>query len=173
MVNRLPHCEASQNNQSYSLHKDKPVQDAIESVRDFHRHIGAPITQSPTLLPCRREDAATIAVQLRDLATTCRRFSQTAGDLPSRLNLALEEMAEWAEAHAAGDIVAAADAWGDRMYVLLGDAVATGLPGAEVFAEVHRSNMSKDLGSATKSGKGVKSARFVPPDLARLLAQEE
>lgn len=149
------------------------MQDAIDSVRDFHRHIGAPIAQSPTLLPCRRDDAATIAVQLRDLATTCCQFSQTAGDLPSRLNLALEEMAEWVEAHAAGDIVAAADAWGDRMYVLLGDAVATGLPGAAVFAEVHRSNMSKNLGVATETGKGVKSDRFAPPDLENLLSQEQ
>jgi len=149
------------------------MQDAIESVRDFHRHIGAPIAQSPTLLPCRRDAAATIAVQLQDLATTCRRFSQTGGDLPSRLNLALEEMAEWVEAHAAGDIVAAADAWGDRMYVLLGDAVATGLPGASVFDEVHRSNMSKEVRSTTEAGKGVKSGRFVPPDLASLLSQDE
>lgn len=149
------------------------MQDAIDSVRDFHRHIGAPIAQSPTLLSCRGEDADAIACQLRDLATTCRRFSQTAGDLPSRLNLALEEMAEWAEAHVAGDIVAAADAWGDRMYVLLGDAVATGLPDAEIFGEVHRSNMSKDLGTSTDEGKGVKSDRFVPPNLADLLAQDE
>jgi predicted HAD superfamily Cof-like phosphohydrolase len=149
------------------------MQDAIDSVRDFHRHIGAPIAQSPTLLPCLSDDAATIALQLRDLATTCRTLSKTAGDLPSRLNLALEEMAEWVEAHAAGDIVAAADAWGDRMYVLLGDAVATGLPGTAVFAEVHRSNMSKDLGSATDAGKGVKSDQFAPPDLARLLTQPE
>ncbi|HJN13663.1 MAG TPA: nucleoside triphosphate pyrophosphohydrolase family protein [Pirellulaceae bacterium] len=145
------------------------MQDAIDNVRDFHRHIGAPIAQSPTLLPCRRDDAATIAVQLRDLATTCHQMAQTAGDLPSRLSLALEEMAEWTEAHAAGDLVAAADAWGDRMYVLLGDAVATGLPGGAILDEVHRSNMSKELGSATVAGKGVKTDRFVPPDLAKLL----
>jgi predicted HAD superfamily Cof-like phosphohydrolase len=149
------------------------MQDAIESVRNFHRHIGAPIAQSPTLLPCRRKDTLTIAVQLQELAATCHQLSQAAGDLPSRLNLALEEMAEWVKAHTTGDTVAAADAWGDRMYVLLGDAVATGLPGAAVFAEVHRSNMSKDLKSTTEAGKGVKSSRFVPPDLARLVAQKE
>lgn len=149
------------------------MQDAIDSVRDFHSHIGASIAQSPTLLPCHREDAAAISLQLRDLATTCHQLSQTAGDLPSRLHLALEEVAEWVEAHAAGDIVSAADAWGDRMYVLLGDAVATGLSGAAVFDEVHRSNMSKDLRSTTEAGKGVKSGRFVPPDLASLLAQDE
>jgi hypothetical protein len=44
-----------------------------------------------------------------------------AGDvLVSRLCLALEELAEWGEAHAAGDPVAAADAWGDRMYTARG-----------------------------------------------------
>ena len=149
------------------------MQDAIDKVREFHRQIGAPVSSSPTLLPCNQEDAEEIGNQLRGLATTCRHMTQSAGDLPSRLSLALEEMAEWTEAHASGDLVAVADAWGDRMYVLLGDAVATGLPGPAIFDEVHRSNMSKDLGSAADTGKGVKSDRFVPPDLAKLITGDE
>jgi len=148
------------------------MQNAIDCVRDFHRRIGAPIADSPTLLPCRREDAEEIAKRLRELATACSQLSRESGDLSARLHMALEEIAEFAEAHAEDDIVAAADAWGDRMYVLLGDAVSTGLPGA-IFDEVHRSNMSKNAGATTDEGKGVKSTQFIEPDLARLLKMEE
>lgn len=149
------------------------MQRAIDKVRDFHRRIGAPASSLPTLLPSHQKDAEQIGRQLRAMATTCRNMTHTAGDLPSRLSLALEEMAEWTEAHTTGDLVAVADAWGDRVYVLLGDAVATGLPGTAIFDEVHRSNMSKDFGRATDTGKGVKSDRFIPPDLAKLLTRNE
>jgi predicted HAD superfamily Cof-like phosphohydrolase len=159
--------------QDNSIVQDKPVNNALEEVREFHRRIGARDCSSPVLLPCQPHDAETLSTQLHDLAISCRQMTQTAGDLPSRLSLALEEMAEWVDAHAAGDLVAAADAWGDRMYVLLGDAVATGLPGPAIFDEVHKSNMSKDQGATTKAGKGKKSERFVPPDLARILGLQE
>jgi predicted HAD superfamily Cof-like phosphohydrolase len=89
---------------------------------------------------------------------------QQPGDLLSRLCLAMEELAEWSEAHAVGDLVAAADAWGDRLYVLLGDAVATGMPGQDIFAEVHRSNMTKD-GCDFTEGKGSKRKKFQRPDM--------
>jgi hypothetical protein len=72
-------------------------------------------------------------------------------------------------AHFAGDLVAAADAFGDRPYVLLGDAVAASLPAAAIFAEIHRSNMTKAGPSASGNGKGSKGAAFMPPQLGGLL----
>ncbi len=55
--------------------------------------------------------------------------------------------------------MSAADAWADRAYVLFGDAVAAGLPAAELFAEVHRSNMTKEPDSAG-TGKAVKRPAY-------------
>jgi hypothetical protein len=45
-----------------------------------------------------------------------------------RTCLLLEELAEWLSAHARRDLVATADAWADRTWVLFGD--AAGLPAA-------------------------------------------
>ncbi|MGM0488023.1 MAG: phosphoribosyl-ATP diphosphatase, partial [Planctomycetota bacterium] len=67
-----------------------------------------------------------------------------------------------------GDLVGAADAWADRAYVLFGDAVASGLPAGELFAEVHRSNMSKDL-VADGTGKATKGTNYRPPNLVSIL----
>ena len=63
--------------------------------------------------------------------------------LLSRAAMAVEELGEWIFAHADTDLVAAADSLADRFYVLLGDAVATGLPLGRLFEAVHRSNMTK------------------------------
>ena len=88
--------------------------------------------------------------------------------LLSRTAMAIEELAEWLTAHSDGDLVAAADAWADRAYVLFGDAVATELPAEKLFAEVHRSNMSKEPDSAG-SGKAIKGASYNPPRIADVL----
>jgi predicted HAD superfamily Cof-like phosphohydrolase len=53
--------------------------------------------------------------------------------------MAIEEFIEWLQAHVDDDLIAAADAWADRSYVLVGDVVAAGLPAAELHSEVHRS----------------------------------
>ena len=82
--------------------------------------------------------------------------------------MALEELAEWITAHTQGDLISTADAWADRAYVLFGDAVAAGLPAAELFAEVHRSNMTKELDSAG-TGKAVKGPMYQPPNIWQAL----
>ena len=70
--------------------------------------------------------------------------------------MSLEETVEWIEAHEQGDLVAVADALGDRAYLLLGDAVSTGIPLDKVFAEVHRSNMTKKGGLKSSEGKELR-----------------
>ncbi len=59
----------------------------------------------------------------------------------------------------------------DLMYVVIGTAVSFGLPLEEVFAEVHKSNMSK-LGDDGKpiyreDGKVLKGPNYKLPDLER------
>ena len=54
-----------------------------------------------------------------------------------------EEAAEFRTAIEAEDLVEVADAIGDLLYVVYGAALTFGIPVAEVFTEVHRSNMTK------------------------------
>jgi predicted HAD superfamily Cof-like phosphohydrolase len=85
--------------------------------------------------------------------------------------MAVEELAEWIEAHVASDLTAAADAWADRAYLLFGDAVATGLGTEALFDEVHRSNMTKaPVNPAT--GKAVKSDGYLAPVISLDAADE-
>lgn len=142
---------------------------ALNEVRKFHRQIGAAVAESPTLLACPAESASEIATAIRGLLARCQGMAGDGTNLLSRLCLALEELAEWVEAHAAGNLVAAADAWGDRLYVLLGDAVAAGLPAKVIFEEVHQSNMTKAAARAGNLGKGTKTVTFRQPRLREVL----
>ncbi len=142
---------------------------ALKNVRAFHRHIGATVGESSALLACRTESAVEIAIAIRELLARCQSVANDSSSLVSRLCLDLEELAEWVEAHAANDLVAAADAWGDRMYVLLGDAVVAGLPVGAIFDEIHRSNMSKTAAQAGRLGKGTKTVAFQRPRLQEIL----
>ena len=147
------------------------METALNRVREFHRRIGASVAEGPELLACQRATAEALAGEIRGLLCRCQSQAAAGDVLVSRLCLAVEELAEWVEAHAAGDLVAAADAWGDRMYVLLGDAVAAGLPAERILDEVHRSNMTKAAGASTATGKGKKDAGFVQPDMERALGE--
>ena len=142
------------------------IDDAVAAVRDFHMGTGSPVVEKPCLLRGDRLAAATLAEQLSSLIAG---ITAADGDvLLQRAAMAIEELSEWLTAHANGDLVAVADAWANRAYVLLGDAVASGLPAAELFAEVHRSNMTKDL-VADGTGKATKGANYRPPNLAAIL----
>ena len=107
------------------------------------------------------------------------RFGVAAPEVPSlpgqataamRLRLIREEADELAAGLAAGDLVDVADAIADLLYVTVGTAVACGIDVVPIFAEVHRSNMTKDTGAGLgPDGKIVKGAGFEPPVLAPLL----
>jgi predicted HAD superfamily Cof-like phosphohydrolase len=145
------------------------LQDAQSKAAEFHRAIGASVASRPTLLASDRNSARRIAVELRELLARCHPPSYEENELLGRLALELEELAEWVEAHANDDLIAAADAWGDRLYVLLGDAAATGLPAEEIFAEIHRSNMTKTGQQPGSDRKGVTESSFQVPKLANVL----
>lgn len=141
----------------------------LQAVTEFHGHIGASVSDETRLLPCTAQAAASAATHLRRALESIATLETDNSEFMQRLALAVEELCEWTEAHATSDLVAAADAWGDRCYVLLGDAVACGLPAEEVFWEVHQSNMTK---SAAKEahGKGTKSTGFHKPQLKPILS---
>jgi predicted HAD superfamily Cof-like phosphohydrolase len=86
-----------------------------------------------------------------------------------------EENEEYREACEKADIVAIADALGDQLYVLCGTIIAHGLQDkiAEVFAEIHRSNMSKldanGLPIFREDGKILKSEGYFRPNLRPIL----
>lgn len=89
-----------------------------------------------------------------------------------RHKLMQEENQEYLDAAEAGDIVEIADALGDQLYVLCGSIIAHGMQDIieDVFAEIHRSNMSK-LGPDGKpiyregDGKILKGRNYTRPDL--------
>ena len=142
-----------------------PFDQAIELVRGFHRHIGAPISEAPTLPTCDRAIANEWANRLFAFSNDASRIGFATGDVVAqRLAMALEEMGEELRGISEGSILALADAWADRAVLLIGDAVASGLPASELFLEVSRSNLSKEI--AGMNGKAVKGAGYFRPNIA-------
>lgn len=90
-----------------------------------------------------------------------------------RVDLLVEEVGEFADATGARDIVGIADALADIVYVAYGAAVTYGIDLDAALREVHRSNMSKldERGKPVyrEDGKVLKSARYTPPDISRVL----
>lgn len=107
-------------------------------VRDFHEKYGCMINDKPTL------------VDDRTLLLRCRLLS--------------EEVSEFIAAASNHDLVELSDAMGDIMVVLLGAAVVLGIDLEPIFAEIHKSNMSK-TGGHDSGGKVSKGPDFVPPDI--------
>lgn len=142
--------------------------ETAKMVHQFHQHIGAPIADKPQLLSGKPREADFIGARIANLGRLARRGADKDPFL-ERLALALEELAEWTMAHVEQDLVAAADAWADRAYVLMGDAVACGLPAQELFAEVHRSNMTKQYGVRTGVGKAYRGIQYEPPRIREVL----
>lgn len=84
-----------------------------------------------------------------------------------RMALLTEEVRELYDAAMRGDIVKIADGIADVAYVVVGTAVAYGIPFDAVFAEVHRSNMTKV--NTPAEAKLVKGPGYEPPDIERAL----
>jgi predicted HAD superfamily Cof-like phosphohydrolase len=126
------------------MKRSAPVEALVES----HTAWGLPINTTPTI------DLSPAVVEMR-----CA--------------LIEEEAAELRDALAAGDIVEVADAIVDLLYVVYGAGVTFGIPVEAVFAEVHRSNMTK-LGPDgapiyRADGKVLKGPQYEPPDILGVL----
>lgn len=129
--------------------KTKKMRKQINQVKEFHNAFNIPIVVLPELP----------SVQRRQL----------------RNDILQEEVNELNQAAKDGDIIAAADAIIDCLYVLIGTAHEFGLANIleQCFNEVHKSNMSK-LGADGKpivrnDGKVLKGENYREPDLSSII----
>lgn len=82
-----------------------------------------------------------------------------------RYKFMIEELHEYEEAVRAGDLVKAADALADLVYVALGTAAFHGLPFDEIWDAVHGANMTKiRTPSKEQSKRGSTFDVIKPPD---------
>jgi predicted HAD superfamily Cof-like phosphohydrolase len=88
-----------------------------------------------------------------------------------RARLILSEAVEYLESADKSDMVGMADALADIMVVVYGTAVEMGLDLEPIFAEVHRSNMSKN-GGFDAGGKYLKGTGWSPPDIVGELQKQ-
>lgn len=65
-------------------------------------------------------------------------------------------------------MVEISDAVADSLYVIFGTCVSLGIPIDEIFAEVHRSNMSKS-DKKNSIGKTMKGDNYKPPQIEKIL----
>ena len=115
---------------------------------EFHKRLGKPIPKKP---------------RLADVQTEVLRLDLIEEEFDDELRGALFE----------GDLVAIADALADLLYVTYGCAIEYGIPIDKIFAEVHRSNMTKFKNGANfrEDGKLLKGAGFEPPRIAQILEE--
>jgi predicted HAD superfamily Cof-like phosphohydrolase len=144
----------------------------LEMVREFHERFEFPVGQRLGAYPDRerwyadkvlRHVASLLKVSQQELDETSREDLRAV-----RVRLMVEELRELVEALREKDEVAVADGVADLCYVVVGTAVAFGLPLDELMAEVHRSNMSKTPDGQLKPAKGP---NFSPPNLKAILLE--
>jgi predicted HAD superfamily Cof-like phosphohydrolase len=124
----------------------------IELVEEFHEAFNIEMAKEPALLPEK--------------------------EFILRHKLMTEENKEYLDACWEGDLVGIADALGDQLYILLGTILKHGLNEKmeDVFAEIHRSNMSK-LGPDGKpilrgDGKILKGPAYFKPNIHKIIYEE-
>jgi predicted HAD superfamily Cof-like phosphohydrolase len=90
-----------------------------------------------------------------------------------RMRLLIEEFDEYMQAEASDDRVEIADALADMLYIIYGTALVYKIPLDEIFAEVHRSNMTKldtDGKPIIRSdGKVMKGLNYEAPRIKEIL----
>lgn len=88
-----------------------------------------------------------------------------------RTHLIAEELSELSLGLAERDLTKVADAVADLAYVVVGTAVAFGLPLASLFEEVHRSNMTKAVRRPGDTRLRDKGESWIPADIAKVLRE--
>lgn len=130
------------------------LNETISKVKEFHQIFGLEYHDDP------REQISEKIIALRH-------------------RLMAEENDEYLDAALKGDLTMIADALGDKLYILCGTIIAHGLQDkiAEVFNEIHRSNMSKldENGKPVyrEDGKIMKGSNYFLPDIKRVLDGSE
>ena len=121
----------------------------FEKVREFHEAF------APHLI------APSLSLPVSDVIDL--RYELIREEVVDELKVALENQ----------DFIEIADALGDILYVVYGAALTFGIDIDTVFAEIHRSNMTK-LGLDGKpiyreDGKVLKGPNYEPPNIAKIL----
>lgn len=145
----------------------------MAQLRAFHKAMHQPVG-SPTKPEC-------ITIDLR-LRLIIEEFQELLVAIEPKLKIDLvKEVEHWIDAYkllvvegeaSNPDMVGAADALADILYVTAGAGVAWGIALAHVFDEVHRSNMAKKDGEVRPDGKRLKPPGWTPPDVAGVLERD-
>jgi predicted HAD superfamily Cof-like phosphohydrolase len=129
------------------------IEDALNAVKSFHEAFGIENAETPL---------ATVPKEQIDL----------------RYKLMQEENEEYLESAQDNNLVEIADALGDQLYILCGTILKHGLQDkiADVFVEIHRSNMSKlDRNGRPiyrEDGKVLKSDQYFKPNISGILYEK-
>lgn len=145
------------------------------AVRDFMVAMGQPVRDTPT---------AALSDLERELRV--RLVVEEAMEFAAAMGVRVTGVADNLHEHnvhsvqvevipgTAVDIVEAADALADSLYVVHGSGHTLGIPLPRVFEEVHRSNMAKldpitGKPNVTDDGKVLKPEGWTPPNIAAVL----
>jgi predicted HAD superfamily Cof-like phosphohydrolase len=113
----------------------------LEMVAEFHKKVGSPVLPQPSLIS---EERSTFRHQLMS-----------------------EEVGEYRAGALKHDLENVAKEIADILYTVYGTVLEHGLQDKipEIFAEIHRSNMSKDFSGV----KAIKGADYRPADIKSIL----
>lgn len=121
-------------------------------VREFHEKCGAVINFAPSVI-----DQETQRLRYHLICEELEELGASFGE---------PQIAPY-------DIDGIADALGDLLYVVLGAAVSCGIDMESVFAEIHRSNMTKFIdGHKREDGKWIKGPSYSPANIPEVLAKQ-
>lgn len=135
----------------------------------FHAAMGVPAFTAPAVPPTER-----VQLRARILAEESVVEHLRAIGADEELVLQAEEAIERAVMSArreSTNIVLVADAMADTIYVAAGTNLEYGIPGHEVFQEVHRANMRKANGPRREDGKVLKPKGWQGPQIERVLRE--
>ncbi len=140
----------------------KPVSDIRRQVEAFHRAMGQPVVEKPTVPSHER-----VELRLKLIAEEFGELLEACGGHESDLYSAKLNVARAIELRAVDyvDLVEVADALADLDYVIEGMRLELGINGAPIAAEVHRSNLAKSSGPRREDGKILKPEGWKPPDV--------
>lgn len=133
------------------------MKDALEKLKEFHRVFGAAARETPGVA-----DSDTMHLRFSLMR---EELDETAGAM-LKLNYSVDER-QTQEA-----LCDVADGLADLCYVVIGTAVAYGIPLDRVFDEVHRANMAKAPNGVIRrreGGKILKPEGWQPPDIRGVL----
>jgi predicted HAD superfamily Cof-like phosphohydrolase len=148
--------------------------EADNALREFHGKYGFPVdiffeAIQPQCAQDLEQESKCLLEIAESMKDTAMEAQKSGDESLYRAYLMMEELGETLEAMANKDPEKFADGLADLMYVVVGTAITYGLPIAEVFAEVHRSNMTKKLRVPGNERMRDKGPSYQPPRIAEAI----